>query len=89
MHKEKSGATIVNGQTYLDVTVDRTNVFDCNKSEQLKVQCTADITVYSAQFDLREGEAFNQCFQNDFNKTPNRWPGCKKSVLRFARWVIV
>lgn len=43
---KKSGATItVNGQTYLDVTVDRTNVFDCNKSEQLKVQCTADITV--------------------------------------------
>lgn len=56
---KKTGATItVNGQTYLDVTVDRTNVFDCNKSEQIKVQCTADITVYSARFDQREGETF-------------------------------
>ena len=59
----------VNGQTYLDVTVDRTNVFDCNKSEQLKVQCTADITVYSAQFDLREGEAFLNIIPTSVSKT--------------------
>lgn len=67
---KKSGATItVNGQIYLDVTVDRTNVFDCNKSEQLKVQCTADITVYSAQFDLREGEAFLNIVPTSVSKT--------------------
>lgn len=59
----------MNGQTYLDVTVDRTNVFDCNKSEKLKVQCTADITVYSAQFDLREGEAFLNIVPTSVSKT--------------------
>ena len=59
----------MNGQTYLDITVDRTNVFDCNISEQLKVQCTADITVYSAQFDLREGEAFLNIVPTSVSKT--------------------
>ena len=51
---KSSGATItVNGHQYVDVTVDKKNIFDCGKAGEERPQCTADITVYSAKLVKR------------------------------------